>query len=64
MKRPRTLNDILTDHRTTGEWHREETGYWVTIADGYNQDGCSELHEETIAELCIALQCVEKGEPF
>lgn len=39
--------------------------YWLTLAEGYNCDGCSCLHEDTIKDLCEAIAYhVVEGQPY
>ena len=76
MKKPRTKKELLADPRTatvTGEaghrahdvlWNDGENGWWCVLADGHNFWGCSCIHEDTIKELCEALEQVTEGPTY
>jgi hypothetical protein len=60
----RTLRDVKADPRVVLVWNEGDYGWWADLASGYNRDGCSQLHGETVQELCDDLDAVEAGEPY
>ena len=43
----------------------EKPSYWLVLADGWNNDGCSVLHEKTIKALCDSLDAlVTEGDTY
>jgi hypothetical protein len=69
-RKPRTLADLRSDPRVAEIW-REDDGcfgdrasYWLALAPGLNWDGCSCLHEATVADLCERIGEVVEGAPY
>jgi|13_taG_2_1085334.scaffolds.fasta_scaffold08027_1 hypothetical protein len=66
-RKPRTLAELKAHPWIEDIW-REHDGYgasgysyWAVLAQGLNFNGCSSLHEATVAGLIDALDCVEVG---
>lgn len=57
----KSLDRMARDPRIDEIWHEGEDGYFANLVRGYNWDGCSSIHEYTIADLYRALSCVEVG---
>ena len=45
-------------------WSEGEDGYWATLAEGVNWEGCRCIHEYTIRDLYTALSMVEVGPTY
>ncbi len=58
-----SLNRLAADPRITRIWE-ENNGIWAELAEGYNWEGCSCLHESKPSELMAALDAVEKGPTY
>jgi|DEB0MinimDraft_4_1074332.scaffolds.fasta_scaffold38437_2 hypothetical protein len=70
-RHPRTRAELIADPRVDEIWQEDDgcfpgyaLSYWLALADGYNWEGCSCLHEPTIRELCNVLHRVETGDPY
>ena len=55
LKKVKTLADLKNDSRINKVWSEDDNGFWAELAPGWMWDGCSCIHEFTIAKLCIAL---------
>jgi len=55
LKKVRTLADLKNDSRIDNVWSEGDDGWWAELAHGWKWDGCSCIHEPTVAKLCIAL---------
>lgn len=69
-RKPRTLAELRRDPRVAEIW-REDDGcfgdrpsYWLALASGFNWEGCSTLHEATVADLCAQIEHVVEGAPY
>ena len=68
MGKRRTLAQIKADPRVVEVWTEEDgcwpdinrgVAYWATLAAPYRWEGCSTLHEPSVARLSEALDNVE-----
>lgn len=60
----RSLNRLAADPRVTEIWDEGCDGLWVSLADGFNWEGCSCVHEYSCRDLFAAFAHVEQGEPY
>lgn len=60
----RSLDRLAADPRILEIWDEGPDGLWADLARGFNNEGCSSLHEFTCAELIAAVQRIEKGDPY
>ena len=70
FKKVRTERDVRNDPRVeeidfggwTEEWGKD---IWVYLVEGFNNEGCSCVHEATWGEVCYKLNdLVVEGEPY
>jgi subtilisin-like proprotein convertase family protein len=59
--RYRSLNKIASDSRVVEIWEEDVDGIWVLLANGYNYDGTSVVHEWTVKNVLQSFKLVEKG---
>lgn len=62
--RYKTLDKLAADPRIVEIWDEQEDGIWALLADGYNADGCSCLHEWTVRDLMHSVNRISKGAPY
>lgn len=61
----KSLDKLAADPRILEVWEEGSDGYWATLAPGWNFDGCSCIHEWTVAGMYDALRNkVTKGECY
>lgn len=67
----KSLNKMAADPRITEIWMEDDgfredgrPSYWASLAQGYNFDGCSCIHEATIKDLYAALDQVAEGNTY
>ena len=61
--RYKTLDKLAADPRIVEIWDEDEDGIWASLADGYNAEGCSCLHEWTAKELLASVDRITEGAP-
>jgi hypothetical protein len=59
--RYKTLDKVASDPRVVEVWDEGEDGLWVELAEGFNHEGTSGLHEYTCKDLIEALGRIEVG---
>lgn len=59
----RSLDRIAADPRVQEIWDEGEDGIWISLASGYNWEGCSTVHEWTVKDLIESFRLVEPNEP-
>jgi len=62
--RYKTLDKLAADPRIVEIWDEQEDGIWALLADGYNADGSSCLHEWTAGELLRSVNRISKGPTY
>jgi hypothetical protein len=60
----KTLDRLAKDPRIDEIWDEGSDGYWASLKDGFNADGCSCLHEWTVKDLLHARGLIEAGAPY
>lgn len=67
----KSLDRMARDPRVDEIWTEDDgfredgrPSYWASLAPGFNWDGCSCLHEGTIADLYAALDHVSEGPTY
>jgi len=59
----KTLDRLNSDPRVKEVWDEGEEGIWVSLASGWNWDGCGAVHEHTAREIMWSMKGVQKGDP-
>jgi len=61
----KSLNKLAEDPRITDIWDEDEDGIWASLAPGYNNDGCSCIHEWSVKDLLRAARDrIQKGRTY
>jgi hypothetical protein len=61
----KTLDYICDDPRVVTIWDEGEDGIWIQLAEGYNIDGCSCVHEWNVRDLMYSFENnVEEGPTY
>lgn len=69
-RHPRTLRQLRADPRVAevsqeidGCFDGYRRSYWLDLAPGWTHEGCIQIHEPTIARLCLAMRGLDYDEP-
>lgn len=62
--RYKTLDVICDDPRVVTIWDEDEDGIWIQLAEGWNNDGCSCVHEWSVKDLLASFQNIEEGPTY
>ena len=62
--RYKSLDKLAADPRIVEVWDEDDDGLWALLADGYNIDGCSCLHEWTVKKLLAQVPFITEGPPY
>jgi hypothetical protein len=60
----KTLDRLANDPRIKEVWDEGRDGYWASLSEGYNAEGCSAIHEYTVKALLDARDRIEVGDPY
>lgn len=62
----KSLDRLAADHRVKEIWSEEGTadGLWLGLAQGYNLDGCCQVHEYNVKDLVAAMRRVKEGDTY
>jgi len=56
-----SLDRVAADPRVKEVWEEGSDGYWASLKEGFNAEGCISLHEWTCKDLINALHRIEEG---
>lgn len=60
----KTLDKLAANPRIVEIWDEGTDGLWVTLANGYNFEGCSGLHGYTCKQLFDLAKEIETGNSY
>lgn len=63
--RYKSLDAICSDPKVVSIWDEDEDGIWIQLAEGFNIDGCSCVHEWSVRDLLASFaNNVEEGPAY
>jgi hypothetical protein len=63
--RCKTLVKLARDPRVAGISDEGENGIWIQLAPGFNAEGCSQVHADTVRDVVSDFRAfVEAGDPY
>lgn len=59
-----SLDRLANDPRVEEVWSEGKDGYWASLKQGFNSEGCSCIHEWTVKDLLRARERIEVGPTY
>ena len=60
----KSFDRLAMDPRIKQIWSEGRDGYWASLVEGYNAEGCSAIHEWSVKGLLGLVYLIEEGAPY